>query len=130
EPLVFSLACRADQEVNNLGLRFEILGLDGTVIGTTFSDHTVSAKAGQTLTLTCALPTEHLAPAKLRAVATAYQSDRFGNQITVDRVEPALSFEVLPPDNASTLWLHKHWGQVKLDDTALTAITVSGPTEP
>lgn len=120
EPLRFSLHGEAKQDIKDIGLRFELFGLDGSVVGTTFSDRSCSAQQGQTLTLTCSLPTEHLAPSRFRAAIVAYQLDRFGNPITVDRVDPAFSFEVLPSPESPFTWLTNGWGQVRLGDTVLT----------
>ena len=47
-----------------------------------------------------------------------YEFDFVGNQIGVDRVEPAVSFEIFEKNN-ELIWLHQYWGHVKFNDIEL-----------
>ena len=119
EELRFCLRCKALKDVRDVGLRFEIFSLDDSVVGTVFSDQAVTAKEGEELALTLSLSTKNFAPAKFRVVALAYENDQYGNQLFIDRVDPAMYFEVLPASDSSLLWLHQYWGYVHFDDVKL-----------
>ena len=69
--------------------------LDETVVGTVFTNKSVSGEEGQYLDLTIKLPTDNFAPGKYKVVALAFEKDQYGNQVGVDRVSPALGFEIL-----------------------------------
>ena len=95
EQLEIMLHCCANAEAKDIGFRFEMFYLDDSVVGTVFSDKLISANAGDMLDLKLVLNTKNFAPGKYKAVALAYERNEYGHQMGVDRVEPALSFEIL-----------------------------------
>ena len=42
----------------------------------------------------------------------------------VDRVDPALVFEVTNKDKGSLMWLHQYWGHVCFDDMQIKNIRI------
>ena len=115
--------------MQDVGLRFEIFSLDDSVIGTVFSDQAVTAKEGEELALTLSLSTKNFAPAKFRVVALAYENDQYGNQLFIDRVDPAMYFEVLPSSENSLFWLHQYWGYVHFDNLTLLDSSLSSDND-
>ena len=124
ENLKFTLHCKANAEAENVGFRFEIYYKDGTVVGTVFTNKELSASKGQKVDLDIELATKNFAPGRYHAVALAYEYDKFGNQVGVDRVEPALVFEVTNKDKGSLRWLHQYWGHVCFDDMQIKNIRI------
>ena len=123
-PLKFEFYGLANTDVSDIGFRFEIFYLDDTIAGTIFSDKLISAQKGQHTELFFSMPTDNLAPGKYMAVALAYERDQYGNQVGVDRVAPALSFEI-KSENEDLIWLHQYWGHVRFDDMILQDIRFS-----
>ena len=124
ELLGLVLHCRGNKLAENIGFRFEVFYLDDTVAGTVFSDKLVSVEQGQCVDLTMELDTRNFAPGKYRAVALAFERDEYGNQVGVDRVAPALGFEVLNSEDENLIWLHQYWGHVQFDDMCISKVEV------
>lgn len=122
-PIKLKMNGRANDDVENIGFRFEIYYLDGSIAGTAFLDSAITAKAGQNVETVMEIPTDNFAPGKYKTVALAYERDVYGNQIGVDRVSLALSFEIVS-DNDELVWLHQYWGHVKFDDMTLKEIRI------
>lgn len=124
DKLRFTLHCRANADVEDLGLRFEVFFQDDTITGTVFADKTISAKKDQLFDLHIALPTENYAPGCYRAVALFYERDSQGNQVGIDRVDPAIKFETYYENSEELVWLHQWWGHVRFDDMVVEQIDV------
>lgn len=116
EDIRFVMHCRANRTVNDIGLRFEVFYADGTVAGTVFADKEIAAEEGQKLDLTIALDTKNIAPGRYKAVALLFEKNEFGTQIGIDRVDPALCFEIVNSEWNNLTWLHQYWGHVRFDD--------------
>lgn len=124
DQLEFTLYLLANRDVEDVGLRFEIFYQDDTVAGTVFLNKTLSAKKGQKLDVTIALSTNNFAPGRYKAIALLFERDRYGNQIGVDRVDPALSFETYYENKDELVWLHQYWGHVCFDNMMVKNIEV------
>lgn len=123
-PLKFEFYGVANADVDGIGFRFEIFYLDDTIAGTIFSNKLITAQKGQHVELAFSMPTNNLAPGKYMAVALAYERDQYGNQVGVDRVAPAMSFEI-KGGNDDLVWLHQYWGHVRFDDMILQDVRFS-----
>lgn len=115
EKLDFAFHCIANANAEDIKFRFEVFYADGNIVGTIFSDSSVSAIEGERFDLHISFSTKNFPAGKYYAVALAYEYDRFGNQMGVDRVENALAFEILE-DKGGLVWLHQYWGHVRFDD--------------
>ena len=124
ENCYLTLHCICNSSVSNVGFRFEIFHSDGSIVGTAFTDKEVTAQTGQRIDLKLMLETNHLAPGSYKAVALAYERDCFGNQIGVDRVDPALFFEIVQNEDANLVWLTQYWGHIKFDDISIEDIEI------
>lgn len=124
EPLKFVLRCRANKTITNIGVRFEVFFSDSTIAGTVFTDKYVSAKQGELVELKISLPTGNYAPGRYKAVALAFEKNEYGTQIGVDRVDPALCFEVINSNEDNLVWLHQYWGHVRFDDMIIEETVV------
>ena len=62
----------------------------------------------------------------IKVVALAYERDNYGNQVGVDRVEPAMYFEIIEESIDEILWLHQYWGHVQFDDLEIKQIVKNG----
>ncbi len=114
--------CRAIQNVTDMRLRFEIVYMDASLAGSVLSDKGVSASEGQNVDLHVKMPTKNLASGKYSVVAVPYERDEYGNQVTIDRVEPAMFFEIIDEDEDRLLWHHSWWGHVRFDDMIVADI--------
>jgi len=124
DSLEFILHCYGNQKVNNIGFRFEMFYLDDTIAGTVFADKYVSIDEGQTVDLAIKFDTKNIAPGKYRLVALSFERDEYGNQVGVDRVAPAMGFEILNSDKENLIWLHQYWGHVQFDDMIIECVKV------
>ena len=118
EDLEFVMHCLGNCDASDILIRFEILYLDDTVAGTVVSKENISAKAGENFDLGITLSTKGLAAGKYRVVALFYESDEYGNQVVVDRIFPAFSFEI-EGNKGDLIWLHQYWGHVMFEDVVI-----------
>lgn len=116
--------CRANKDVTDVGLRFEIVYMDGTLAGSVLSDKGVTVSEGQNIDMHIKMPTKNLTAGKYSVIAVSYERDDYGNQEGVDRVEPAMFFEVIDEDEDRLIWLHSWWGHVRFDNMTVTDIEV------
>ena len=124
EKCYLTLHCKCNSDVSNIGFRFEIFHSDGSIVGTVFTDKEVSAKVGQLIDVKLALETDNLAPGSYKAIALAYERDSFGNQSYLDRVDPALFFEIEQTVSANLIWLTQYWGHIKFDDMLIEDVEI------
>lgn len=122
DDLEFVLHCCANADTEDIGLRFEVFYQDATIAGTTFADKVFAGKKGQRFDLHISMPTSNFAPGKYRVAALFYERDSQGNQVGVDRIEPALQFEAVYNDAEHLVWQHQWWGHVRFNDAAVTKI--------
>ena len=126
EKLELKIHCKINEDISNVGIRFEIFYLDQTIAGTMFSNNMVSGKQGEQIDIVADMETKHFAPGKYKVVALAYERDNYGNQVGVDRVEPAMYFEIIEESIDEILWLHQYWGHVQFDDLEIKQIVKNG----
>lgn len=124
EKCYLTLHCICNSTISNVGFRFEIFHSDGSIVGTAFTDKEVSAETGQRIDLKLSLETNNLAPGSYKAVALAYERDSFGNQSYIDRVDPALFFEIEQKGSSNLIWLSQYWGHIKFDDMLIEDIEI------
>ena len=112
------LKCEIRKPCNQVKFRFEIQYADGTVAATAFTNQGVDFLKEGIEEVRLAFDLAHLAPGRYRADMVAYSTDSFGNDIYLDGVIPALSFEIIEEETVSenSSWLHKYWGHVRLND--------------
>ena len=122
EMLDILLHCRANEDTENVKIRFEFMYQDRSNVGVALSNKAVSTKKGMTYDMTIRMSTEHLAPGRYMAKALTYISNEFGNQIHLDRIDPAIVFEVYCVEKESIDWEHPYWGHVQFDDLDITHI--------
>lgn len=116
EKLRFCLRCFANENVQEMGIRFELFFEDGSIVGTVFADKTFDASKGEKFDICMSMDTKNFTPGKYKGVALIYEYDSVGNQIPVDRVDPAISFEMYNDNSNRLVWLHQWWGHVRFDD--------------
>ena len=122
ENLTFVLQCKANEDVENITLRFETYFSDNTLVGTSFSDQPISAKKDELLDIHIEMNMKNYVTGRYRCIAVLSQIDDRGNQSVFDRVDPAISFEVIQEGNGELMWLHKWWGHVRLEDLQIKRI--------
>ena len=122
EKLSFIIKCRANSAVDNAYLRFETCFSDDTLVGTSFSDQPISAREGELLDIHVDLDMRNFVTGRYRCVALLFQIDDRGNQSLFDRVDPALSFEIVQDGSGDLVWLHKWWGHIRLDDLQIKKV--------
>ncbi len=123
ENIEFSLKCEAKQSVKNARFRFEISYNDGEVIGTAFSDKKISVEKGEVFECDFSLDTKNFPEGQYYAVALIFEYDSSGNELPIDWVEPAFSFEIREIKTDDKIkWLHNYWGHIHLEDAKLKNI--------
>ena len=122
ENLSFILNCQAHTDIEKAFLRFETYFSDNTLVGTSFSDQAISAKKGELLDIHIEMNMKNYVTGRYRCIAVLSQIDDRGNQSVFDRVDPAISFEVIQEGNGELMWLHKWWGHVRLEDLQIKRI--------
>lgn len=126
EVISATLYCTCNKSIKNVKFRFEIYSASGNIVGTMFSDKGLNAKTGQQIKVHLLIPTENFAPGKYECVALAYAYDSYGNQVGIDRVEPAMVLEVInSSNNDGLIWLTRYWGHVRFDDMKIKDIEIS-----
>lgn len=118
----FSLHCAANENAEEIGFRMEIFSSNGTIVGTTFANQVFKATKGDSFDIKMKLPTKNIATGRYKCVALMYEYDSLGNQIAIDRVDPALCFELVNNTSKDLVWLHQWWGYVHLDDILVDEI--------
>ena len=125
EELIFDMHCCSNAYAENIGFRFEVFSVDGTIVGTIFSDKKITADPNKKIDLRVSMSTKNFASGRYKVVALAYEQNEFGYQMGVDRVEPAMYFEVLNEDKEDLVWLHQYWGHTHFDDMKIQNIHIS-----
>ena len=118
ENLDFVMHCRANADMEGVGLRFEVYGPDDTIVGTAFGDTMYDFRAGQEMDLHISMAMKNYAPGRYRVAALFYQCDEEGNP----RVEPALRFECVNGENTDLVWLTQDWGHIRFDDMSVKCV--------
>lgn len=121
EDLEFVLHCKTNKAIEKVMFRFEIFFSDTTIVATSFSDISITEKQRSLIDVYMKLPTNNFSPGRYYVVALAFEYDELGNQVVLDRVEPAFSFEVTDKIG-SIVWLHQDWGHIHFDDVSVTKI--------
>lgn len=119
EDINFTLHCKSNETVINIGFRFEIFYSDGTIAGTAFLDNKISSNSTEEFDINMRFSTKNLPTGRYYAVALFYEFNDFGYQVGVDRVDPAMVFEIIDSNNHNLVWLHQYWGHVKFNDIQL-----------
>ncbi|MBR6594819.1 MAG: ABC transporter ATP-binding protein [Clostridia bacterium] len=116
DTLELLIGCRCNSGGNKTGFRFEIRSDNGDMVGTVFSDKSLVFADGEECEIRVKLPTDNIAPGRYMAVALAYEYNSAGQQVYVDRVEPAMFFNVVNEKEGAMAWLPQYWGHVHFDD--------------
>ena len=69
------------------------------------------------------LRTKNFAPGRYKCVLLAFEYDEEGNQVGVDRVDPAMAFEIVEQKGA-LVWLSQYWGHVQFDEMIIHNIDI------
>ena len=122
ENLAFILRCKANADADRVFLRFETFFSDDTLVGTAFSNQPISAKEGEILDIHVNMDMKNYVTGRYRCIALLFQMDDRGNQSLYDRVDPAITFEIIQDSSGDLVWLHRWWGHIRLDDLQITKI--------
>lgn len=104
----FVLHCVALEDLDNIGFRFEFLA-SNFVQGASFLNATINGKKGEHIDIHATLNTSNFAPSKYIGVGLLFETDSYGNQSFLDRVDPAIIFEVVD-DESEIKWITSSWG--------------------
>lgn len=115
ENIEYVWKCRSNSKAENIKFRLEIFSVNGTIAGTCFSDKGIYKSKKEEFYICVKLKTDNFAPGRYYAAALVYEENDFGAQVGIDRVEPALMFEIVENDG-NLVWLPQYWGNVRFDD--------------
>lgn len=93
------------------------------LLGTMFSDKSISAKRGQRLDIHFSMDTSNLTPGKYRFRAVASELNEFGTLQTVNRANPAMVLIVEQAEN-SVNWNQRAWGNVHFNNMDIQHIEI------
>lgn len=116
------LFCRANSNFTDMKLRYEIIASDNTVAGAMFLADKISANKGEEIELCLEINTEHLAPGNYRFDLLAFESNDFGIQDWVDKVEGAPILEIEKRAEKDLEWLAQWWGHTQFADICLCSV--------
>ena len=115
------LLCKCNKDFDDMYLRFEIAGSNNSIIGTMFSQESISAIAGNTKELYLNLKTNNMVPGTYRFDLLAFEQNDYGIQDWVDRIEGALIVTLENTEN-SLEWLKRFWGEVHFDNFSISTV--------
>lgn len=124
EPIDFTLHCRANEDDENVGVRFEVFNSTGQIVGTALSDKYISAKKGSYIDLLMSFDTSNFAPGRYSVVILLFENNKYGAQVGIDRVESALVFDVEAANSDRVQWLSNYWGNIHLNDLHISQISL------
>ena len=116
EELEFILHCKANENVENAYLRFETFFGDETVVGTSFADQSITVRKGEHLDIQIEMDMKNYVTGRYKCIALLSQADERGNHTFFDRVDPAITFEIINDGKGNLVWNHKAWGHIRLND--------------
>lgn len=116
------LKCRCNSDFDNMKLRFEIIASDNTVAGVMMLTENLSAKKNQELVMQIGIDTQHMVPGNYRFDLLAFETNDFGVQDFVDRVEGAPILELVKRNEKDLEWLPQWWGHTQFEDIQLYSV--------
>jgi lipopolysaccharide transport system ATP-binding protein len=117
EVMKFKLRWRANQDLNPIYARLEIMYADNTPAGMTTSKAFNNATKGQITENTFSFDIGNLAPGKYQVTIALYNMNEFGTYENLDKVISSFSFEIFENNTSNNMtWLHRWWGHVKLPE--------------
>ncbi len=122
EAIQFVFHCVANEDVKNIKFRLEIFYSDATIAGSALTSTGVTVKKGTVFDVALEADMNNLTPGNYYAIALAYEEDKQGHQMDTDRVEPGMFFTIVDEEEDSLIWLHQHWGHVRLPDIKVIEI--------
>jgi lipopolysaccharide transport system ATP-binding protein len=122
EEIQLMMQIKANKTISDVYIRFEVYLADKTIVGTAISKQTISAEKGEIINVDMSFSTQNFAPGKYGCAGLLFEKDQYGNQVPFDRVDPAFTFEILPPETNDIVWLHQWWGHIRLDDVEIERV--------
>ena len=121
ETVDFQFQCFTKSDFHDIGIRFEVITINGTIVGTYLPDKIFQFKKNETSTFRVKLDLENLAPGKYEFVITVYQFDQMGNEQYIDGVDPGFYLEISEIINESNplVWLNHCWGYTRFNDARI-----------
>lgn len=123
EEVRLSLEIKACRRIEDLHIRFEFYYDDKSMIGTSFLNSCFSVSDNTEYILSLSMPTNNFPTGRYSCKGLLFQEDQYGNELPLDFVDPAFSFEIVNSLECETVWLHQWWGHVRLSDSKLTDIS-------
>lgn len=93
------------------------------LLGTMFSNKSISAKKGQQLDVHFSMDTSNLTPGKYRFRAVASEFNEFGTLQTVNRANPAMILVVEQAKN-EVIWNQRAWGNIRFNNMSIRNTTI------
>ena len=124
EPIDFTLHCRANEDDENVGVRFEVFNSTGQIVGTALSDKPFSGIKGKDIDLDISFDTRNFAPGKYKAVGVLFEKNEYGTEAKIDRVDPVIVFEITDAPG-DIMWLHTYWGDVRFNEMQITDVKIN-----
>lgn len=123
EPLLFTLHCVCNRDTAAVKFRFEVFSGEDMLLGTMFSNKSISAQSGQRLDVHFSMDTSNLTPGKYRFRAVVSEFNEFGTLQTVNRANPAMILVVEQATNG-VVWNQRAWGNVHFNDIDIRSTTI------
>ena len=117
EDICFRLTIRANEDLNQMRMRFELQGNGFNRIGTAQCNQLGSLSAGESKTYTMRFKTDMLTRGKYICLFVLHGENGYGNYEDYDAVYPAFSFEI--EDEMTINWNTNHWGNIRFPDICL-----------
>lgn len=118
QPTEIEVDVLAKDDIDCLCFRFTIAKVDTTIIGTAFSERSISVKKGEELKAKFRFDCSNLVPGMYYLHVVAFEKNEFGAYNNLDKPDRKVFFEVYA-DNNDIVWNKEWWGTVKLNTLKL-----------
>ena len=119
EDIQFSLQLHANNDVDQMKVRYEIRYIDDTPVGTAFCT-LGDIKAGENKSYIMRFKTDSLTRGQYKCLIVIHGEDRYGTYEDYDAVWPTFCFEV--QDNLSIIWNTQMWGHIHFPDLQIEKV--------
>ena len=120
ESVYTKISLHANSTLKNLRFRAEI-NCGAACIGTMLSEDAFDVEAGKSYELQACFDLSHLVNGHYRFDLLVYELNEYGGETAYDRVENAFAIEITN-NNEKIIWLHKHWGHLRLHNIEIRTI--------
>ena len=125
ELLRFIMHCETHKKCADGHIRFQIR-FNGSVIGTAFSDRSITAEEHTCFDVECSFDTSAFPPGTYEVDALVFFHGGYGAERFSDKIRSAMFFEIMPNQKSDRLtWKGQYWGHVHFNDIVIEDVKIT-----